>query len=140
MEESGLDQSVIENALFGGEFNMGRVELERGNFEDAKKRQEAYAKHAYSLNNPLQIRLAHQLAGMIALKSGDYQAALDELAQANQQNPYNIYRMAQAQEGLGHLDEARQLYEQAANFNVVNNLNYAFIRNKARQKADLLSP
>jgi tetratricopeptide (TPR) repeat protein len=89
-----------------------------------------------AIQNPNQIRLAHQLAGMIALEAKDYDTALKELAQASQLNPYNLYRMSLAHSGKGDAKKARELCKKAAEFNALNNMNYAFIRQKAHQLLD----
>ena len=80
------------------------------------------------------MRLAHQLAGMIALEEQDYDHALAELEQANQLNPYNRYRMALACQGKGDLEQAREHCKAAAEFNALNNINYAYVRNMAHER------
>ena len=81
----------------------------------------------------VQIKLAHELAGMIRLAEKDYDKALEELKQANQKNPYNLYRMAIACQGKGDMEKAKSLCKKAANFNGLPSMNYAFIRTKAQQ-------
>ena len=80
-----------------------------------------------------QIRLAHELAGMIALKESKYELAQQEFKLANQQNPYNLYRMALACKGSGDSEAAKMYCEKAAKFNALNNMNYAFIKSKAEK-------
>ena len=65
---------------------------------------------------------------MIALAEKDYDKAISELGQASQQNPQNLFRLAQAYEGKG--DAAK-----AAAFNSLPQMNYAFIRTKAKKMA-----
>ncbi|HEX9653553.1 MAG TPA: hypothetical protein VGA99_07565, partial [bacterium] len=99
----------------------------------AKSKAAEYKKQIEQLNNPFQIRLSHQIAGMIALAEKSFDTAISELKQANQQDPYNLYRMAKAYEGKGDTAKAKEMYAMAANFNALNNMNQAFIRNKAKQ-------
>ncbi|MEJ2051145.1 MAG: hypothetical protein P8Y60_15135, partial [Calditrichota bacterium] len=54
--------------------------------------------------------------------------------QSNLQNPYNMYRLAQAYQGNGDIDEAKTYYQKAAHDYTLNSLQYAFVRNKAEQK------
>ncbi len=84
-------------------------------------------------DNSNQIRLAHELIGSIALGQQEFVQAVRELRQANQQNPYNLYRLALAYQGTGTKDEARKYCTAAARFNGLPQLNYAFIRQKAEQ-------
>ena len=72
---------------------------------------------------------------MIALAEKDYDKAIAELQQANQQNPQDMYRMAQAYEGKGDNAKAQEFYSQAAGFNSLPQLNYAFVRVKAQKMA-----
>ncbi|MFQ6115726.1 MAG: tetratricopeptide repeat protein [bacterium] len=132
IQESNLSDEIKENSKRGFLFNAARVALKKNDFATAKAKSEEYRKQVEAINNPLQIRQSHELAGMIALEEKDYDKALEELQQANQQNPYNLYRMAMAYEGKGDLDQAKEMYSKAADFNALNSLNYAYIRGKAK--------
>lgn len=134
--DSDLSEEVKQNTHRGYLFNYGRVALKRENIEEAVKMAEDYMTKAEEANNPLQIKLAHQLMGMIALEEKDYDKALGELLQANQQNPYNLYRMALAYQGKGDTAKAKEFCMKAAQFNALNSLNQAFIRSKAQQMAE----
>ena len=67
---------------------------------------------------------------MIALAEKDYDKAIAELQQANQQNPQDLYRLAQAYQGKGDNAKAKEFYAKAAGFNSLPQLNYAFVRVK----------
>ena len=73
--------------------------------------------------------------GRIALAEKDYDKAIAELQQANQQDPRNLYRMGQAYQGKGDSTKAKELCTKAAEFNSLPQLNYAFIRLKAQKMA-----
>jgi tetratricopeptide (TPR) repeat protein len=83
------------------------------------------------LGNQNQIRAAHQLWGCLAMAEQNFEEALKEFKKSDQQNPYNIFRIAKAYKGLGDMESYRTALEKAANFNALNSLNYAFIRAKA---------
>ncbi|MBU2624713.1 MAG: tetratricopeptide repeat protein, partial [candidate division Zixibacteria bacterium] len=138
IEESSLSDEVKDLARLGYLFSMARVHIVNGNLEEAKVNATEYANRAGAAHNPLQVRQAHQLMGMIALEEADFRTAIQEFMQSDQQNPYNFYRMAIAYEGSGDREKARELYDKAANYNIVNNFNYALIRIKAREKLALL--
>ena len=72
---------------------------------------------------------------MIALEEKDYDKAIAELPQANQQNPQNLYRLSQAYQGKGDNAKAKEFAAKAAGFNSLPQLNYAFIRAKAQEIA-----
>jgi tetratricopeptide (TPR) repeat protein len=133
IESSDLDQKVKDNARRAFLYNSARINLMTGDISTAKEKAKKHLASTTELGNPFQIWLSHELAGMIALEEKDYSRAIEELAQANQQNPYNHYRLALAYTGKGASDKARTACETAANYNALNNLNYAFIRNKAEK-------
>lgn len=68
---------------------------------------------------------------MIALAENDYDKAVAELSQSNQQNPYNLFRLAIAYKGNGDAANCKAYCQKAAKFNTLNSLNQGFIRSKA---------
>ena len=136
VKESDLSKEVKENADRIYLFNIARVDLMKKDFASAKAKSENFREEVEAINSPLQIRLSHQLTGMIALEEKDYDKVLEELNQANQQSPYNIYRIALAYRGKGDIEKAKELCMKAAEFNVINSLDYAFVRNKAKLLLD----
>jgi len=132
VEGSGLSQEIKENAKLAHHYNLARVALGKKDFAGAKKEAEEFRKGASVSKNPIQAKLAHELDGIVALAEKDFDKALVELPQANQQNPYNLYRLCQAHQGKGDKEKAKELCKQAADFNTLPNPNYAYIRTKAR--------
>jgi tetratricopeptide (TPR) repeat protein len=135
-EESDLSEAVKDNVRRGFLFNSARVALKKKDFAAAKAKSEEFYGEVKAINNPVQIRLANELAGEIALEEQDYDNALVKLQQANRQNPYNFYRMALAYQGKGDKSEAKEQLKKVVKFNALNNLNYAFIRQKAKRLLD----
>jgi len=138
VEESNLTEEVKNNNKRAYLFNTARFALKKNDYETAKVKSEEYHKQVEAIENPLQIKLSHQLAGMIALEEKDYDKALEELLQANQQNPYNLYRIALAYTGKGDIEKTKEYCEKVVKFNALNNLNYAFIRKKAQEFMDTI--
>jgi tetratricopeptide (TPR) repeat protein len=132
IEESNLSNEIKENSRRIFLYYFSRINLMKGDFGSAKVSLEEFRTRAEGANIPRQIRMAHELAGIIALREGDYDKALEELHRANLQDAYNFFRMGLAYQGKGETEKAREMFKKAANFNTVNDLNYAFVRNKAR--------
>jgi tetratricopeptide (TPR) repeat protein len=61
----------------------------------------------------------------------DYEGALRHLAQANQQDPYNLYRLGMAYKGKGDKAKGKEMFKKAVEFNQLPTLNSAFVRAKA---------
>jgi tetratricopeptide (TPR) repeat protein len=115
-------------------FNSSRAALKKGDFNTAKAKSAEFMNVVEAANHPVQIMLAHQLAGQIALAEKDYDTAVTELQQAPFGfNPYNHYRLALAYQGQGDLDNAKDQCTRAANFNGLDGLNYAYIKVRAEK-------
>ena len=130
-EASNLSQEIKDNAKVFQHYNLGRVALGKKDFATAKSEAEAFRKGADASKNRFQIRQAHELAGSIALAEKDYDKAIAELQQANQQNPYDLYRLCQAYQGKGDSAKAKEFCTKASAFNSLPQLNLAFVRTKA---------
>jgi tetratricopeptide (TPR) repeat protein len=129
--DSTLSPEIKDNAKLFHHFNLARVALGKKDVAAAKTHAEEFRKGTEALKNPGQTRQAHSLAGMIALEEKDYDKAISELQQANQQNPYDLYRLCQAYQGKGDNAKAKEFCKKAANFNSLPQLNLAFVRTKA---------
>jgi tetratricopeptide (TPR) repeat protein len=131
--DSSLSPEIKENTKLFHHYNLARVALARKDYAAAKSETEEFRKGADAARNSAQIKQAHELAGMIALEEKKYDQAISELLQANQQNPYDLYRLCQAYQGKGDTQKAKDSCARAAGFNSLPQLNYAFIRSKSKQ-------
>jgi tetratricopeptide (TPR) repeat protein len=114
-------------------FNESRVDLEKGNMESAKLKADSFNTAAIRAGNPTQIRQSFGLLGLLALNGKNYQAAIDAFFMGDLQKPYNLYRIALAYKGLGDMEKSREYCKKTVDFNGLNDINYAFCRNKARE-------
>jgi tetratricopeptide (TPR) repeat protein len=130
---SQLDAEIKENAKVLHRYNAARVAVATKDLATAKREGDAFMQASQAAENPFQIRLGHEVAGMIALAKKDYDGALKHLAQANKQDPYNLYRIGLAYEGKGDTAKAKEMFRTAAEFNQLPTLNSAFARAKARK-------
>jgi tetratricopeptide (TPR) repeat protein len=131
IEDSNLSQEIKDNTKLNHQYYVAAVAMKKKDFSTAKAESEKYRTGVKTLNNPNQIRRSHELAGMIAIHEKNYEKALEELQQANLQDPYNLYRIAIAYEGKGDKGKAKEYCEKAAKYNALPTLNYAFVRKKA---------
>ena len=132
-EGSGLSQEIKENAARFHHFNLTMIAVGKKDYTTAKAEAEEFRKGAEASKNPGQVKQAHELAGVIALAEKNYDSAIAELEQANLQNPRNLYRLYEACQGKGDSAKAQDYRSQAATFNPLPQLNYAFIRTKAQK-------
>lgn len=130
-DASTLSQEIKDNTKLFHHYNLARVALAKKDMATAKSEADAFSAGTASQKNPFQTKQSHELLGMIALEAKDYDAALTELQQANQQNPYDLYRTCQAYQGKGDMGKAKEFCNKAATFNSLPLMNLAFIRMKA---------
>lgn len=130
-DDSDLSADIKANTKLFHQYNMTTVALGNNDTEAAKKATEEFTKGAEESKNPAQIRQAHELAGMIAMAEKDYNKAIAEFGKASQQNPQNLYRLAEAHQGKGDEAKAKEFAKKAAEFNSLPQINYAFVRTKA---------
>lgn len=135
IQDSSLSKEIKDNAQLIHHYNLGVIAVGKKDYKSAKAESAQFDSGAEASKNPALVRQSHGLTGMIALAEKDYDKAIAELQQANQQNPQDLYRMAQAYEGKGDKDKAQGFYAQAAGFNSLPQLNYAFVRVKAQKMA-----
>jgi len=132
IESSNLSPEIKDNARLVRHYNLARAALGKKDVAGAKTHADEFRKGAAASKNPAQAKQAHELDGIIALAEKDYDRALAELQQANQQNPQNLYRTCQAYRGKGDKEKAKELCTKAAEFNSLPQMNYAFVRTKAK--------
>ena len=135
IQESDLSAEIKANNERVSHFNLARVALAQKDVAAAKTHAEEFRKKVEATNNPNQVRLSHELAGMIALAEKDSDKAIAQFQQGNQQNPQNLYRLCQAYEAKGDKAKAKEMCTKAADFNSLPALNYAFVRTKAKGAA-----
>lgn len=132
---SNLSQAIKDNAALVSHYNLARVAVGKKDLAGAKSHADEFRKGAAASKNPAQAKQAHELDGIVALAEKDYDKAIAELSQANQQNPQNLYRLCQAYQGKGDTAKAQASCGKAASFNSLPQANYAFVRTKAKAGA-----
>jgi tetratricopeptide (TPR) repeat protein len=135
VQASSLSQEIKDNSKLLHHFNLAAIAIGKKDYAAAKTHAEEFRQGSEASKNPVQVRQAHELAGRIALAEKNYDKAIAELQQANQQNPSNLCRLGQAYRGKGDSAKAQEYFAQAAGFNSLPQLNYAFIRLKAQEMA-----
>ena len=131
--KANLAKEVKENATLISHYNAARAYVVKGDLATAKAEGEKLRAGATAKKNQNQIRLAHEVAGTIALAAKEYSKAIEELKQANQQDPNVLYHLALAYQATGNASEARKYCIGAARFNGLPALNIAFVRQKAEK-------
>ena len=131
--DSDLSQEVKDDAKLVHHYNLGRVAIHSKDLAGARKHADAFMQGATAKNNRAEIRQAHELAGTIALKEKQFDQAIAHLTQANQQDPYVLYRMGKAYKAKGDQTKADELFRRAATHTTLPTLNHAFVRAKAHK-------
>ena len=130
---ANLSQELKDNTALFHHYNLARVAIGEKNLDSAKKDAAEFLKGSEAAKNSGQIKQAHELAGRIALLEKNYDQAIAELNQSNQQNPQDLYLLGEAYQGKGDAAKAKDSFTKAAKFNSLPALNYAFVRTKAEK-------
>ena len=117
--------------------SRAEVALKKGDLKSAKSCADKIFTYAGSTQSPSKLRAYHNLTGRIALQQKQYDNALAEFRQANQQAPYVLRRMAEAYEGKGDKAKAKEYWEKTAHYNA-NDIVYMFERKLALKKLEEL--
>jgi tetratricopeptide (TPR) repeat protein len=134
LQNPTFSKEIQDNAQLVHHYNLGVIAAGKADYKTAKAEAAEFAAGAEASKNPALVRQSHEISGIIALAEKNYDAAISELQQANQQNPQDTYRLAQAYAAKGDKDKAQALFAQAAGFNSLPQLNYAFVRVKAQKR------
>ena len=129
--EANVSQQNKDNAALFHHYNLARVAIVKKDLATAKNETDAFRQGAEAAKNANQLKQAHELLGRIALEEKNYDTAINELGQANQQNPDVLYLTGLAYQGKGDAAKAKESLTKAAKFNSLPQLNYAFVRSKA---------
>lgn len=135
---SDLDEPRKKNSKRNHLYNTCRLALLRGNLSEARSKAEYFRTEVENAGSALLIQAAFSLAGQIALAERDYDQAIELFLQANMQRAFNMFELAQAYEGKGDKKKAREMYQQVAEFNQLNSVDYTLVRNKAREMMTLM--
>lgn len=135
-DASSIPEQRKTNFQYEQLINIAQLDIKEHDFESAGEKNEQYRDYGISQGNENMMRFANQIDGMIALEEKEYSVAVEKLLNANQQNPYNLYRLGLAYEGLGDNERAKSFYTKSAETYSLIDFNYAFIRKKAQEKAN----
>jgi len=129
------DLSAPEKSLWGFRSEAGqmRVAVRRGNMEVAGKDLAAAETFVTHTNNPQQNSFIPYLKGYLAFYKGDTNAAISNLQEANQHDPFVLSLLAQSYEKSGDKAKAREINQAILTLNMHNIAN-AFARPLAKRK------
>jgi tetratricopeptide (TPR) repeat protein len=117
-----------------GHFFEGMLAAYRGDDENATAHANAIADLVEGDDNPRKLEGAHWVLGLSALKADDYPTAVEHLRQANHANNMMVrYHLAQAEEGMGNVETANELYAEIAVYNF-NSVGFALIGKDASER------
>jgi tetratricopeptide (TPR) repeat protein len=132
--KSSSSQALKDNVKLGILYNESSIALKQNDLKTASDKADQFMNGVKAINNSIQIKLAHELMGMIALELKKPDDCLSHLREANQQNPYNFYYIAKAYELKGDKLKVKEFYDKVMNFNSLPNFNSAFARYNAKTK------
>ena len=117
VEGSNLSQDIKDNAKRMHHFNLAALAIGK---KRPQRSQNPHGRVPSECGDGEESGTSEQpadLAARIALAQKQYDAAISELEQSNQQDPRNLYRLGQACQAKGDPAKAQDYYKKAAEFN-----------------------
>lgn len=130
------DENFMRRQKAAAVFWQGKLAARRGDSEAANAKAEEFAALLADDNNPRKMERYHELLGLIALKQGNYESAIEHYRQANLSTSpgagdvKNAFMLAKALRGAGQDAEADELMSTVANWNF-NSAWFAMLRKDA---------
>jgi len=113
----------------------GLLAAHTGDMDAAVEQAEKIAVLVEDDDNPRKMEPYHYVMGMAYLKQGNNEKAAEHLRQANyENNMYIRFHLAEAEEGIGNLEQAKALYADVASYNF-NSVNFALLRKEATERS-----
>lgn len=117
---------------------QGRLAARRGDFALARQKAKENTELLEPVSNPRKLEPYHNLMGLIALKEGNYAAAVAQYEQADHRNTMYIrYHLGLALAGAGEEERAKVVFTEVGLWNF-NSVGFALMRKDALRRAGLL--
>jgi tetratricopeptide (TPR) repeat protein len=114
LKEPGIQPARQDLWEFRWEHAQARIAARRGDQAEAQKHVAAAKNILDKGTNPEQAQFFPYLKGYVAFHGGDYKTALEELLEANQNDPFIQCMVGQTYEKLGDKDKALEFYRKAS--------------------------
>ena len=140
VEESDLSSADKDDFARLALFQEAVLASEGADFEGALDKAKELKANIEAGEDPAQMESYHLLLGYIYLEQGKSANAIENLQQADQQDPFPIYLLAVAESEAGNEAKAAELFREVAQWNEVLSqsfgnlhraLGYALVRSKA---------
>ncbi|MEN6532894.1 MAG: tetratricopeptide repeat protein [Bryobacteraceae bacterium] len=125
-------KEIVELYYHGG---LALVAAVKKDFADAAKEAEAMRAGIETMGNPNDVRRAHEVLGIVALRQMKYDDAITHLNQADLSSPYTMFQLAKAYAGKKDAENAKAHYQKAATAYTLPELRYAMVRHAALKAA-----
>ena len=122
------DYSAIQEANVA--YWQGLLAARRGEFDTAKVLAKRNKELVEAQDNPRKMENYSDLMGLIELRQGNFEEAVEYYRGANLNTMYTKYHLALALEGAGETQEAKDLFKEVADWNF-NSVGYALVRKDA---------
>ncbi len=133
IEKSILPETVTENFRTYAMLWHFNALTANGELEKAKTEAVKCQQKVESRMNPGEEMTLNSLFGLLEIKNGDYEKAIQYFSKADTEDPLNWYYQAVAYNKKGDTQNANKLLEKITKSNV-NSLNLALVRNRAMEE------
>ena len=103
-----------------------------GDYANAAAISETLKSELEKINDPNNMRRYHRIHSYVNYQQGNYDKALEHVAELNVDNVYDQYWMAKINQEAGNAEKAKELYLDVVDNNF-NSVGYALIRNEVKE-------
>ena len=133
--QSTIPEGAKKNSELGHHGDLALLAAAKKDFAGAAKEAEVMRAGFEALGDANQMRLAHEVQGIIALRQAKYDEAISQLNQADLHSPYVLFQLAKAYAGKKDTENAKTNFQKAANAYTLPSLGYAMVRRAALKAA-----
>lgn len=127
------DDDFIRGQIAAAAYWEGVLAARAGDYTTATTKAEENARLLEPDDNPRKLEPYHDLLGLVALRQGKFQEAVDHYNKANPNNFYTKYHLGLAHEGAGNVADAQRIFRDVFAYNF-NSVGYALVRREAEAK------
>ena len=102
-----------------------------GDYEAAAEKADMIKRTLENIDDPNKLRPYHRVHAYVNYQKGDYEKALEHMANLDEDNVYDQYWMAKAYKMNGNEEKAMELFKEVADNNF-NSVAYALVRNESK--------
>lgn len=132
IQAATLPDDTKETLMLQADMNRCYAMIADKKLDEAQRELAILASEINKRNNPAEIEQLNGNLGLLEIKRGNYQQAIEYLNKADQTSDFNKYYLGVAYDGIGNKYKANECFQQVKNSRT-NNIGLAIVRSRATE-------